>query len=46
MILINLLEKAVKLSPKDKSLILIIYDKVEETLEKVVLQLQENELNK
>jgi PAS domain S-box-containing protein len=43
---IKYLEKAIKHNLKDKSPIINIYDKVKETLEKVVLQLQENELNK
>jgi CheY-like chemotaxis protein/HPt (histidine-containing phosphotransfer) domain-containing protein/anti-sigma regulatory factor (Ser/Thr protein kinase) len=40
------LEKADKYNRKDKNPIIIIYAKVKETLEKVVLHLQENELNK
>jgi CheY-like chemotaxis protein/anti-sigma regulatory factor (Ser/Thr protein kinase) len=40
------LEKADKYNRKDKNPIIIMYAKVKETLEKVVLHLQENELNK
>ncbi|CAN1527293.1 aerobic respiration control sensor protein ArcB [Flavobacteriaceae bacterium] len=43
---IKYLEKADKFNGKDKKPIIIIYDKVKEILQKVVLNLQENELNK
>jgi PAS domain S-box-containing protein len=42
---VKFLEKVVKTNHKDISQILIIYNKVKKTLEKVVLQLLENELN-
>ncbi|TRX36183.1 PAS domain S-box protein [Flavobacterium sp. ZT3R18] len=42
---VKYLEKAVKFNRKDISQILIVYHKVKETLDKVVTQLLENELN-